>query len=329
MLKKTHFLVLLNAIAMTTAGHSFADQPAQTISTHAATNLDVSKVSPASGEIDIKKLSETFGNFIGRNLNSPGIKFDLESIIKGMRDGAEGKPSPLSDEDYEAMMVKVQEQSFKKISEDNLKLANEFLDKNAHADKVVVLEPGKIQFTVLEEGHGTAVQQHSSPLIQYTGKYLDGTVFGNSKDVGGAITIPVDQTIPGFGKGIVGMKEGEKRRIFVHPDQGYGTTGHLPPNSLLIFDVEVIKADNKDANQAKLENEDEDLPLAQADEDDEDHDTYHNDVYDDSSMDIDSAYSDDDLDPLKEKEKPRKKQMPTPSKKSSETKDNSVPQSNW
>ena len=43
------------------------------------------------------------------------------------------------------------------------------------------------------------------------------------------ITIPLDQTIPGFSKGIVGMKEGEKRRLFVHPDLGYGTTGQLPP----------------------------------------------------------------------------------------------------
>jgi len=38
------------------------------------------------------------------------------------------------------------------------------------------------------------------------------------------------------------MKEGEKRRLFVHPEVGYGTSGQLLPNSLLIFDIEVIKA---------------------------------------------------------------------------------------
>ena len=38
------------------------------------------------------------------------------------------------------------------------------------------------------------------------------------------------------------MKEGEKRRLFVHPDFAYGTNGPLPPNSLLIFDIEVVKA---------------------------------------------------------------------------------------
>lgn len=306
MLKKTHLLVLLNAIAMTTAGYSFADQPAHTSAN--TSNQDQKEASRHTEEIDIKKLSEAFGNFIGRNLNAPGIKFDLESIIKGMRDGAVGKPSPLSDEDYEAMMVKVQEQSFKKVSEDNLKAANDFLSKNAHADKIIEIEPGKIQYMVLEEGHGAVVAEHSSPLIQYVGKYLDGTIFGNSKDVGGSITIPVDQTIPGFGKGIVGMKEGEKRRIFVHPDKGYGTTGHLPPNSLLIFDVEVIKADNKEAHQAKLESEEEEdlLSLVNGDEE-EDDDANDEDRFSSEHSERPDPYSSDNLDPLNEEHHPKHK----------------------
>src|SRR5262249_32953701 len=100
------------------------------------------------------------------------------------------------------------------------------------------------------EGTGPAVESHSSPKIHYTGKYQDGTVFGTSEEMGGPITIPLDQTIPGFSKGITGMKEGEKRRLFVHPDLGYGTTGQLPPNELLIFDIEVVKA-NSDEGKGK------------------------------------------------------------------------------
>ena len=52
------------------------------------------------------------------------------------------------------------------------------------------------------------------------------------------------------------MKEGEKRRLFLHPDLGYGTTGHLPPNSLLIFDVEVVKANQE--LKASQDDEDDD-----------------------------------------------------------------------
>jgi peptidylprolyl isomerase len=207
---------------------------------------------------DILRISEAFGHFIGRNLNNPGLKFDLESIIKGMREGAANKPAPMSDQEYEQMMTKLQERAFSQLSEENLKAANAFLEKNAKAQGVVVVEPGKLEYKILEEGKGPAVTEHSAPQIQYTGKYIDGTVFGSSEEAGGPITIPLDQTIPGFSKGIVGMKEGEKRRLFVHPDLGYGTTGHLPPNSLLIFDIEVVKATTPDVSKG----DEELLPLA-------------------------------------------------------------------
>lgn len=193
-------------------------------------------------QADVVRVSEAFGNFVGRNLKSPGINFDLDSIIKGMRDGYAGKPAPMSDKEYETLMAKIQQQAYKKLSEENLKAANEFLAKNAKADKVVVLEPGKLEYTIVKEGNGAVVKEHDSPQIQYEGKFLDGKTFGSSKDTGGPITVPLDQTIPGFSKGIVGMKEGEKRTLWVHPDVGYGTTGHMPPNSLLIFDIEVVKA---------------------------------------------------------------------------------------
>lgn len=194
--------------------------------------------------IDMIKLSEAFGNFIGRNLKSPGLKFDLDSIIKGIRAGAGGQPSPLTDKQYEEMMAAVQEKAFKEMSTTNLKNANEFMEKNKSAEGVSELVPGKLQYSVLKKGEGATVEAHASPKIHYTGKYQDGTVFGTSEEMNGPITIPLDQTIPGFSKGILGMKEGEKRRLFVHPDLGYGTTGQLPPNELLIFDIEVVKAND-------------------------------------------------------------------------------------
>jgi|GEM_PF-103134 len=197
--------------------------------------------------VDMKKLSEAFGNFVGRNLQSPGLSFDLEGIIKGIREGASGQPSPLTEKEYEDMMTAVQEKAFKEMSASNLKAANDFLTKNKQENGIVEVIPGKLQYLILKEGNGATVESHSSPKINYTGKYQDGTVFGTSEEMGGPITIPLDQTIPGFSKGITGMKEGEKRRLYVHPDLGYGTTGQLPPNELLIFDIEVVKANAEDA----------------------------------------------------------------------------------
>lgn len=207
-----------------------------------------------AGDLDINKVSEALGNFIGRNLNSPGLHFDLESIIKGIRNGASGKPSPMSDQEYEQAMAKLQQQALQAVSSKNLEAANAFIKANANAKGVIEIIPGKLQYIILEEGKGPAVAEKSTPQINYTGKYIDGTVFGSSESSGGPISVPLDQTIPGFGKGIAGMKEGEKRRLFVHPEVGYGTTGQLPPNSLLIFDVEVVKASSPEAEtQTKKE----------------------------------------------------------------------------
>lgn len=201
----------------------------------------------AISDSDMPRLSEAFGNFLGKSLETSGIKFDTDSLVKGIRNGIAGKPSPMSDEEYEKAMLALQEKTFQQLSDENLKAAQDFLAKNAKEAGVIEIEPGKLQYVVVEQGSGATVKPDSKPLIRYTGKYLNGNVFGSSDDVGGSITVPLDQTIPGFSKGIVGMKEGEKRKLFVHPDLGYGTQGQLLPNSLLIFDVEIIKADNSAA----------------------------------------------------------------------------------
>ncbi len=200
-------------------------------------------------KIDMVKISETFGNFIGRNLNTTGIKFDVEALIKGIRSGSEGKPAPLNDQDYEKMMSKVQQNILKETSEKNLKEANEYIEKHAKQVGIKEIVPGKLHIEILQQGNGPEVVENGSPQINYTGKYINGTVFGTSKD-SGPITLPLSQAIPGFSKGIVGMKEGEKRILVVHPDLAYGTSGQLPPNSLLIFEIEIVKADNKDANKS-------------------------------------------------------------------------------
>lgn len=202
-------------------------------------------------EADIQRISNAFGHMIGKNLDNPGFKFDVEGIIQGIRDGAEGKVSPMTEDEYEETIVRIQEAVFTDLATKNLKAAEDFLRENVVAKDVIELEAGMLQMSVLEEGEGAEVLENNSPLIHYTGKYLDGTVFGSSEDHGDPIRLTLDQTIPGFGKGLVGSKEGEKRRLFIHPDMGYGTAGHLPPNSLLIFDVEIVKA-NDDSVEAVL-----------------------------------------------------------------------------
>ncbi|MGM0440094.1 MAG: FKBP-type peptidyl-prolyl cis-trans isomerase [Chlamydiota bacterium] len=224
--------------ATTIAGYAEAEE------SHDSDNQKINEQSTSISTSDVKKISEAFGYLIGNNLKNPGFTFDMESIIKGIRDAAAGKEAPMSESEYEEMIAMIQENAFNELATTNLQEAESFLDNNADTEGVIVVEDGKLQYQVMEKGEGQEVSSGSSPKIHYTGTFLDGSTFGSSLDNGEPIVLTLEQTIPGFSKGIVGMKEGEKRKLFIHPDMAYGTSGQLPPNSLLIFEVEVIQADS-------------------------------------------------------------------------------------
>lgn len=212
--------------------------------------------------LDIPKISEAFGHLIGKNLDSLGFKFDMEKIIKGIQDSIGGKEPPMTESECIQAISQDQEKKFKKLAESNLKDAENFLEDNTAKEGVVSLEDKKLQYKIEKQGTGEVVQAHFSPLIKYTGKFLDGKVFGASKE---DEMISLDETIPGFSKGIIGMKEGEKRTLYIHPDLAYGVNGSLPPNSLLTFEIEIVKANNpqdqdsviSSANNVELDDENE------------------------------------------------------------------------
>ena len=95
-------------------------------------------------------------------------------------------------------------------------------------------------------GKGSEVKNHSKVSVHYIGKLEDNTVFDNSYDRGQLFDfqIGVRQVILGWETGLLGMKEGGKRTIFIPYELAYGESGAgslIPPNSNLIFEIEVIK----------------------------------------------------------------------------------------
>jgi peptidylprolyl isomerase len=189
---------------------------------------------------EIEKISEAFGHLIGKNLESLGFEFDMQAVVQGLKDASNGKIAPMSEVECIQAITTIQEAAFKEQSQINLAKAEDFLKKNKKTKNVVSLEKGKIQYKIEREGAGDAVKANLSPVIRYVGKFLDGKVFGESRE---DEHIALDEMIPGLQTGMAGMKEGEKRVIYIHPDLAYGTRGSLPPNSLLTFEIELVKAD--------------------------------------------------------------------------------------
>jgi hypothetical protein len=96
---------------------------------------------------------------------------------------------------------------------------------------------------------GQVAKAGDTVAINYTGKLKNGTVFDSNVDPKFGHTDPLiftlgaGQMIPGFDKGVIGMKVGEKKTLTIAPEDAYGAAGRppvIPPNSTLIFDIELI-----------------------------------------------------------------------------------------
>ncbi len=94
-------------------------------------------------------------------------------------------------------------------------------------------------------GDGAEVPEGATITAHYTGALCkDGTIFQSSHDFGDAITFGLDQVISGWTQGVPGMKVGGKRRLVIPSAMAYGSVrpaANIPPNSDLVFDIELVK----------------------------------------------------------------------------------------
>lgn len=99
-------------------------------------------------------------------------------------------------------------------------------------------------------GQGAVAEPGDVVTAHYSGRLVDGRVFDSSYDRGTPITFTLGagQVIRGWDEGIQGMREGGKRTLTIAPQYGYGAqaVGPIPANSVLIFDVELVKVEKKD-----------------------------------------------------------------------------------
>jgi len=199
-----------------------------------------SLLAEAQKEPDIACISETIGHMIAKRLELINMQFDIPQLVKGIQDGCNGKEAPISEEICIEVIRSTQEKNFKELGKVNLKQAQSFLDCHAKDEGAIILEEGKIQYHVIAQGKGPEIKPHSSPFVRYTVKTINGSVIGSANQ---EEFISLDQTTAGLQAGLLGMKEGEKRVLYIHPDLSYGEKGCLlfPPNILLIFEIEALK----------------------------------------------------------------------------------------
>ena len=203
---------------------------------------------PASADIpnniSKKDFSYSFGVYIGKSLIAEGLdsndidsKMFLEALQATLGD------KKLKWDQQQAQMIvmtklqEIQAKQAKNISKEH----KVFFDNNAKK-KGMILLPSGVQYSILKNGRGESVKAEDTIRVHYVGSLADGTIFDSSVARNQPVTLGVDQVIPGWQEILPKMNVGSKWKIFIPSNLGYGSksAGSIPPNSILIFEIEVL-----------------------------------------------------------------------------------------
>jgi FKBP-type peptidyl-prolyl cis-trans isomerase FklB len=202
-----------------------------------------------------QKVSYSIGFQIGTSLERGGFDVDMDIVVAAMKEVLAGKEPQMTEEEMRTIMMEFQQKMMQKRQaeqekaiKENLEKANAFLEENGKKKGVTTLESG-LQYKVLEKGKGETPVDGKMVSTHYKGTLIDGTEFDSSykRDKPFEFMVP-GRVIKAWNEAIQLMKVGDKWQLFVPPALGYGERGsgpNIPPNSLLIFEIELLEV--KDA----------------------------------------------------------------------------------
>jgi FKBP-type peptidyl-prolyl cis-trans isomerase FkpA len=199
-------------------------------------------------DTDEKKLGYIIGMDIGKSLREQGTDVDLDSLIEAISATYKGEELALTDEEAAAIRKEYvdkrqaeQTQVSAAAGADNLAEGQKFLAENKTKEGVQTTESG-LQYKVLTMGEGAKPAATNTVKVHYRGTLLDGTEFDSSYARDEPISFPLDRVIPGWTEGVQLMPVGSKFMFYIASDLAYGAGGGgpIPPNSTLIFEVELL-----------------------------------------------------------------------------------------
>jgi FKBP-type peptidyl-prolyl cis-trans isomerase FklB len=195
------------------------------------------------------KINYSVGYQIGSDFRLQEIEIRQDAVIRGIRDALQdAAPLMTQPEMREAMadlgqrVTELKDQQRKAQLQQRLDENLAFLEENAKKHGITTTASG-LQYRVIEQGGGKHPKPDDKVLVSYRGKLIDGSVFDSTYEDGKPVTLQVDQLIKGWSEALQLMQRGDHWQLFIPPDLAYGEKGEgaiIPPNSALIFDVELI-----------------------------------------------------------------------------------------
>lgn len=205
---------------------------------------------PPTLDGDEAVMGYTLGLQMGQQLQGLGT-IDYGALALGVQDAVEDNEPKVSEDQmmqaFEQLQQKMMAAQMAAQAEASERgealsaLSDKILADNKEKDGITVTESG-LQYQVIEAGTGATPTVSDSVTVHYTGTFADGEVFDSSVERGQPATFNVGGVIPGWTEALQLMKEGAKYKLWIPGDIAYGPQGRggIPPNAMLIFEVELI-----------------------------------------------------------------------------------------
>lgn len=182
-----------------------------------------------------------FGHVVeGQNVVNKIKTGDRIESVTIIRVGEDAEKFVCTKQAFSDLVEKVEEEANKKEAEEQKKIDREIDNRYPGAIKT----PSGLKYVVLKEGSGDKSPKYGQNVtVHYQGTFLNGKIFDSSILRGEPATFKIGQVIEGWNEALQTMKKGEKRTLIIPYQLGYGIHGYpgvIPPNSTLIFDVELL-----------------------------------------------------------------------------------------
>ena len=187
---------------------------------------------------ETKKRAYVLGYGLGERVRQSSDELDQKAFLLGLRHSLKGKEALLTRKSLLKRTDKQKPKGGKMSAEEGKK----FLEANKQKPGVKTTASG-LQYKVLKAGTGRSPSATDKVEVHYRGTFINGEEFDSSYKRNESIKFPLNGVIKGWTEGVQLMKEGAEYEFYIPSDLGYGPSGTpgIPPNSVLIFKVELIK----------------------------------------------------------------------------------------
>lgn len=211
---------------------------------------DTGKTFPGVTQKQLDSASYAIGVSIGSMIRGTDLgDLNYQKFVEGFKDITSNNPLKLNDEDINRIIMEYLTARSEYSSQASIEEGVAFLEQNKTKAGVKTTASG-LQYEILSEGAGAYPTAEDVVEVHYVGTLLSGEVFDSSYDRGESISFALNEVIPGWTEGIQLINEGGKIKLWIPSDLGYGDrgAGSIPPHSLLIFEVDLIKINPETSN---------------------------------------------------------------------------------